>query len=181
MVVPGGCAAGLMASPRCGLMRQALLSPSARLVRVVLETEAMLGSASPRKPRVVMCSRSSRLRILLVAWVAKASARSSGWMPQPLSRTRMSLPPPSSMSMSICVAPASMAFSMISLTTEAGRSMTSPAAIWLMRLLGSCWMRGMGVSDIKNELLVWARVHHNFILFFSMTTLLFLTLTSYMD
>ncbi len=39
--------------------------------------------------------------------------------------------PPASMSMSMRVAPASRLFSTSSLTTEAGRSMTSPAAIWL--------------------------------------------------
>src|ERR1700731_1002069 len=43
---------------------------------------------------------------------------------------RMSLRPPASTSMRIRVAPASREFSRSSLTTEAGRSTTSPAAIW---------------------------------------------------
>src|SRR5579862_5405422 len=37
-------------------------------------------------------------------------------------------------------APASIAFSTSSLTTEAGRSTTSPAAIWLARSGGSRWI-----------------------------------------
>src|SRR5215218_10092035 len=50
-------------------------------------------------------------------------------MPVPSSLTRISCRPPSSMARSIDVAPASSAFSTSSLTTEAGRSITSPAAI----------------------------------------------------
>src|SRR5690606_27593626 len=52
-------------------------------------------------------------------------------MPTPSSRTRISLTPPASISTSIRRAPASSAFSTSSFTTEAGRSTTSPAAIWL--------------------------------------------------
>ena len=51
-------------------------------------------------------------------------------MPWPLSAMRMSLRPPASTSMRMRVAPASREFSRSSLTTEAGRSTTSPAAIW---------------------------------------------------
>jgi hypothetical protein len=43
-----------------------------------------------------------------------------------------SLPPPAR-STSICVAPESSAFSSSSFSAAAGRSTTSPAAIWLMR------------------------------------------------
>ena len=50
-------------------------------------------------------------------------------MPQPLSEMRMKVMPPFWISMVTRVAPASMAFSTSSLTTEAGRSTTSPAAI----------------------------------------------------
>src|SRR5438067_2021147 len=62
---------------------------------------------------------------------------SSRLMPEPSSLTRMLLRPPSSIAMSIVVAPASIAFSTSSLTIEAGRSTTSPAAIWLARSAGS--------------------------------------------
>jgi len=44
--------------------------------------------------------------------------------------------PPSSNWTSILVAPASRLFSISSLSTEAGRSTTSPAAIWLMSRSG---------------------------------------------
>jgi photosystem II stability/assembly factor-like uncharacterized protein len=43
--------------------------------------------------------------------------------------------------MSMRRAPASMAFSHSSLTTEAGRSTTSPAAIWSASAGGRTWMR----------------------------------------
>jgi hypothetical protein len=45
--------------------------------------------------------------------------------------------PPASSRNVICVAPASRALSSSSRTTEAGRSTTSPAAIWLMSSSGS--------------------------------------------
>ena len=70
--------------------------------------------------------------ILLVAWRVSASASSSRGMPLPLSATTMRLMPPPSRRTSIWVAPASRLFSSSSLTTEAGRSTTSPAAIWLI-------------------------------------------------
>ena len=55
------------------------------------------------------------------------------------------LPPPS-VKMSIRLAPASMAFSTSSLTTLAGRSTTSPAAMRLTICSGS-WRTGMGRGD----------------------------------
>src|SRR5688500_4772818 len=63
-------------------------------------------------------------------------------MPNPSSLTRTRRRPPSSISMSTVVAPASSAFSRSSLTTEAGRSTTSPAAIWSATSLDSIAMRG---------------------------------------
>ena len=58
------------------------------------------------------------------------AAKSAGVMPQPSSLMRIiSLPPPS-MSTRIWRAPASTAFSSSSFSTPAGRSITSPAAIW---------------------------------------------------
>jgi hypothetical protein len=53
----------------------------------------MEGSASPRKPRVAMESRSSAVRSLEVAWRSKASRASSRFMPWPSSAMRISLPP----------------------------------------------------------------------------------------
>ena len=91
---------------------------------------AMDESASPRKPIVPMRKRSSAFFSLLVACEAKASGRSSGTMPQPSSTMRMSSVPPESRSMSMRLAPASTEFSRSSFTTDAGRSMTSPAAIF---------------------------------------------------
>ncbi len=63
-------------------------------------------------------------------------------IPMPSSLTRMRRRPPSSTSSSIAVAPASSAFSTSSLTTDAGRSTTSPAAIWSATALGRTAMRG---------------------------------------
>ena len=50
-----------------------------------MATEAMLESASPRKPRLFTVSRSSAVIILLVAWRRKAVRTSSRGMPAPLS------------------------------------------------------------------------------------------------
>ena len=131
-VVPTGCEAGFMdassALPSANTC-QASFSSSVREVRVSLETDAAEASASPRKPMVVMAARSSAVLIFEVAWRTSASGSSSRGMPEPLSRTRMSFAPPWTMSTSILVAPASREFSTSSLTTDAGRSTTSPAAI----------------------------------------------------
>ncbi len=101
----------------------------------------MLGSASPRNPSVRIAPRSSWLAILLVACRSIASRASSGSIPSPSSSTRISFLPPSSIAMAMRRAPASSAFSTSSLTTEAGRSTTSPAAIWFARCTGRRWMR----------------------------------------
>ncbi len=91
----------------------------------------MEGSASPRNPKETILKRSCLSVILLVACLVKASGTSTGSIPAPLSTTRINVSPAFSTTMSICVAPASIAFSTNSFTTLAGRSMTSPAAIWL--------------------------------------------------
>ena len=96
------------------------------------ETDAIVGSASPRKPSVETFCRSEAEAILLVAWRRIAVSASVRDMPRPLSVTRMKLVPPPMISISTASAPASIAFSTSSLTTEAGRSTTSPAAILLM-------------------------------------------------
>jgi hypothetical protein len=111
--------------------------PSRRELRRKRLTDATDGSASPRKPSVATASRSSMLAILLVAWRCTANGNSAASMPPPSSRMRIRRTPPSSSSMSIRCAPASSAFSTSSLTTDAGRSTTSPAAIWLIRTSGS--------------------------------------------
>ncbi len=108
-----------------------------RVRNVNLETDAMEARASPRKPRVDMCSMSSTSLILLVAWRSAAIMASSRGMPQPSSETLMRLRPPAVTTMSTRVAPASTAFSSNSLTTEAGRSTTSPAAILFATLADS--------------------------------------------
>src|SRR5215204_4977756 len=101
------------------------------VVREKEETLAIEGSASPLNPRVVTASISSTFRILLVACLSTERLASSLDIPEPSSRTRMREVPPSPSSTSMREAPASRAFSTSSLTTEAGRSTTSPAA--------TCW------------------------------------------
>src|SRR5882672_6755716 len=63
-------------------------------------------------------------------------------MPAPLSTTRICFTPPSTSATPISVAPASRLFSRSSFSTDAGRSTTSPAAIWLMSVSGSGRMAG---------------------------------------
>src|SRR5690554_6938155 len=76
-------------------------------------------------------------------------------MPEPLSRTRISLTPPASTSTSSCAAPASRLFSSSSLMTEAGRSTTSPAAIWLAsRGVNKC------IRDIFNPMTASGVIFH---------------------
>ncbi len=74
----------------------------------------------------------------------KASSRSSAEIPWPLSAILIRSLPPRSTVTSTRVAPASIAFSRSSLTTLAGRSTTSPAAIWLITDGGSSLMIPMG-------------------------------------
>jgi len=90
-----------------------------------------------------MKKRSCEVLILLVAWGWKHKPTSSGSMPMPSSVTRMSFLPPCSSWISMRVAEASMAFSTSSLMTDAGRSITSPAAILLATRPGSSWITPM--------------------------------------
>ena len=103
------------------------------------------GSASPRKPSVEMLNRSSSPS-LEVACRSTASARSAALMPQPSSVTRISERPPAAVTTSMSTAPASSAFSTSSLTTLAGRSITSPAAMRLT-VSGLSWRMGTQVSS----------------------------------
>ena len=58
------------------------------------ETLAMLGTASPRKPKVRIAARSPAVRSLLVAWRSSESNASSRDIPQPSSLTRIKAAPP---------------------------------------------------------------------------------------
>ena len=116
-------------SPPTASMRVACAALACRVNTESREMAARLANASPRKPKLATRSRSSSVRILLVAWRAKASGKSAAAMPWPLSATRMRLTPPCSSSISMRVAPASRLFSSNSFRAAAGRSTTSPAAI----------------------------------------------------
>ena len=110
---------------------------------VTRETAAIDASASPRKPSERMEKRSLAVESLLVACRKNAVSQSSSAIPLPLSMMRMLSIPPFSISMVTAVAPASMEFSTSSLTTELGRSTTSPAAIWFAILGGSTCTLGI--------------------------------------
>ena len=141
-MVPAGWAAG-RGRPMCpsaDSISAPLLAAAVREAIRKRETDAIDGSASPRKPSVITCSRSSSDAILLVAWRASASGNSPDSMPAPSSRTRKLPIPPRSTSTVMCRAPASSAFSISSFATDAGRSMTSPAAIWSIRGSARIWI-----------------------------------------
>ena len=130
-VVPGGVPCGSRTSPPAAVrISQPTSSCAGRVSSETWATEEILASASPRNPSVVRWSRSSALLILLVAWRWNNADVSSAAIPQPSSCTRISRRPPSRTSTRISPAPASRLFSISSLTTDAGRSTTSPAAIW---------------------------------------------------
>lgn len=147
-VVPGACAVG-STSPIHGPSARSAWPCGSSAVRVASEkrdTEAIEASASPRKPMVATASRSSSEPILLVAWRASASGRSLRPRPAPSSSTCTRLVPPASSVTWIDCAPASRLFSSSSFSTEAGRSTTSPAAIWLIRSSGRMRMAAMVVA-----------------------------------
>ena len=111
------------------------------LVIVSAATAPIEGSASPRKPSVRMSNRSSSAS-LEVAWRSTASASSSARMPRAVvadADQREAARRPSRPRSR--VAPASSAFSTSSLTTLAGRSTTSPAAMRLT-MSGESWRTG---------------------------------------
>ena len=127
-------------APRCRL-RPRSARRAARPARATRARGATPRRSTPAPRRGSPASRSlpgrSSVAILDVAWRATASARSSRPMPAPLSATRIRLMPPPARSTSICVAPASRLFSSSSFSAAAGRSTTSPAAIWLISRSGS--------------------------------------------
>ena len=90
---------------------------------------AILAKASPLNPIDLTVSKSSAFLIFEVACLSNAISISSGAIPFPLSVIRMYEIPPFLISTVIAVAPASIEFSISSFTTDAGLSITSPAAI----------------------------------------------------
>ena len=129
----GGGRAFAPAVPSATSIDQAFSAPAARLT-MVRRARPRRWRAAPR--RGSRASRSTRDRRPRRAWRwrdgrAPAAARRA-LMPRPSSATRMSRRPLSSSVTSIARAPASMAFSTSSLTTDAGRSITSPAAMRLI-------------------------------------------------
>ena len=127
---PSAAGSGRDLAPASTARRQASSAPCLRLVMVSRPTAPMEGSASPRNPKVAIWVRSSP-GSLEVAWRSTARVSSSGVMPCPSSTTWIRLRPPSLRVTSMRRAPASMAFSTSSFTAEAGRSITSPAAMRL--------------------------------------------------
>ena len=91
---------------------------------------------------------------MLVAWRRKHTPASSGAMPEPSSATRMNVSPPRSIESVTFFAPASTEFSSSSLTTEAGRSTTSPAAMRSATCGGSMFIKGIwGLpSEFRNNI-----------------------------
>ena len=110
------------------------------LAMVKRDTIPILAKASPRKPRDAMDARSFLLVNFDVACRSRANGKSSATMPEPLSSTTNASKPPFSTVMAMLVEPASRLFSINSLTTWAGRSTTSPAAIWPMVASSNCWI-----------------------------------------
>ena len=110
-----------------------------RVFSSIWATAAIEAKASPRNPIVVKAKRSSAFRILDVAWRSKERRASVSDIPFPSSITCIDVRPASTIRTFIVFAPASTAFSTNSFTTEAGRCITSPAAIWFATLSGkSC-------------------------------------------
>ena len=112
-----------------------------------LEIEAIEGKASPRKPDVLTFCKSSNTLIFDVACFLNAFSASARSMPFPSSLTAIKEVPPSSILIQIFLAPASREFSTSSLTTDAGLSITSPAAIWLIVCSSKIWISGINVNS----------------------------------
>ena len=143
MVVPWLPAAGPSkeTSPPSTEIRHAWALSLANDVMFTRATDAMEGSASPRKPSFSIRTKSPS-GSLEVACRSSANRMPSGLMPWPSSSMRISALPPSRRVTEIRLAPASMAFSTSSFTTLAGRSTTSPAAIWFTKVSGSLRISG---------------------------------------
>ena len=120
-----------------------------RLAAVPRRDRQPRGRADRGQRLAAKAERADREQILVVELrggvALDRSARSARVMPPPSSVTRISRRPPPSVSTSILRAPASSAFSTSSLTTLAGRSITSPAA---MRLIGGFGKLADGHRDV---------------------------------
>ena len=130
-VVPQARASGL--GPESLPPSQAIPAPSAPSTRETIRSRPAApidASASPRKPKLRMAMRSAP-SVLEVAWRASARGSACASIPQPSSSTRIRVRPPWAIATSTRDAPASSAFSTSSFTAEAGRSITSPAAMRL--------------------------------------------------
>ncbi len=106
-----------------------VISSGGRVRISTFATAVIEARASPLNPIVETVSRSSIRVSLLVACFLYARRVSTLLIPQPLSRIRIEFFPPFSTSIRMSVAPASIELSISSFTTDAGRSITSPAAI----------------------------------------------------
>src|SRR4029450_629582 len=105
---------------------------------VALDGEGeIVGGAGPARPR---------------AGGATERERSAGASPPPSSATRISPSPLPATATSMRREPASIAFSISSLTTLAGRSTTSPAAMRLTRSGGSCLTGIRGLCLFAGEI-----------------------------
>ena len=129
-----------------------------RVLMVNRLTAPIDGKASPLKPKVLILSRLS-VGNFEVAWRSTASTRSRFDIPQPLSVTLIKVRPPLRMIISILVAPASIEFSTNSLTALAGRSITSPAAILLIRSFGKSLIPYSSIaSEIVSVDNIWGHI-----------------------
>jgi hypothetical protein len=151
--VPTGPEAGSTARTRPPSTRIRLACAAVRGREVIASRAAapIEGSASPRKPSVVMRTRSSSASFE-VAWRCTASASSSAAIPAPSSAIAIAAIPPSSSETAIRRAPASSAFSISSFTAAAGRSITSPAAMRLAIGSGSTRIRASRSSSSSSSL-----------------------------
>ena len=121
-------------------------SEASLVINVTCAISEMLASASPLNPREPMAKISFTSTIFDVACRVKQSLASSLFIPTPLSTILILERPAPSIVISIEFAFASMEFSINSLTTEAGRSITSPAAI-------------LFISDSGNTLMVIRKIY----------------------
>ncbi len=150
--VPRGKARSVTETSRSPSRSMTVPRPDApsEVLSVSRDTAAIEARASPRKPSVAMRSRSSSRAILLVECRRKQRAASSRSMPAPSSTTLMEALPPSTSSTRMAAAPASREFSTSSLTTETGRSMTSPAAIFWATSSGRMWIFFIGRPRLRS-------------------------------
>ena len=109
---------------------------------------------APRRgsPACATRNRSSAVVSLLVAWLAKASGRSSASDAAAVVDDADQLGAALfDLDVDAACCRRRRLFSRSSLTTLAGRSMTSPAAILVMTDSGSCWIRGIGPRSSRSH------------------------------